>query len=99
IRPTPTLLTYTPLFRSLFVLAEPRVDRRFGRRRLESLVSFLPKFLLNGAKVGHTGAGGEQDFGQVSAAAHERLATPAQFFVVDRSEEHTSELQSRENLV
>src|SRR5690606_41754107 len=94
--PSSTLFTYTTLFRSLardsFTLALQRLDLLLYRQILRLRASYqlsLDEFRGLYVSDQQVDALIQQDsrFGQVDVAE------------LDRSEEHTSELQSRENLV
>src|SRR5690606_40020069 len=94
--PTPTLFPYTTLFRSLLLtLLRLRLGGLFaflGSRLLS--FDFLALALLPPLLHGLTQA---RELAEDPLAAG--LAEPLLDQVAERSEEHTSELQSRENLV
>src|SRR5690606_41550782 len=85
--PRPTLFPYTTLFRS-------------HHAGLEAVARPLAAFhVLAGAEVGQLLAGHEHELllvAQLASQFRHLLHQPAE---IARSEEHTSELQSRENLV
>src|SRR5690606_41860563 len=73
--------------------------RGFARRLADGLllsgfeVVWVPTRLMAAHRKLHAATGSKSDQADATAVAHAAIATP------DRSEEHTSELQSRENLV
>src|SRR5687768_18098170 len=83
--PRSTLFPYTTLFRSAGADAGGRAADRFRDRRRLARGS--------GGEVRHAGEGSDRAHGEGAAGA----AAPGR--LVDRSEEHTSELQSRLHLV
>src|SRR5690606_40974467 len=90
--PPPTLFPYTTLFRSC-------TRRAALRRSVDRSAGFCPiaprarQTLLDGARAQQTCRSAE------SARIHRRAAARKRTSSLRRSEEHTSELQSRENLV
>src|SRR5690606_40996963 len=84
--PRSTLFPYTTLFRSLGLLLEMELAQERGSRWCE---------------IAHWPDPSTTVFQELAARAGESLAqvTTRPFHLVERSEEHTSELQSRENLV
>src|SRR5690606_41478872 len=92
--PRPTLSPYTTLFRSRFEVYD-RAERRFSRCR----DSLLPSLLVNirAARARHRFCPARQVFSLWPTDAYLGCPFAVRGFV--RSEEHTSELQSRENLV
>src|SRR5690606_42145965 len=82
--PTPTLFPYTTLFRSLD--AKTALDTALADARYNGQIE--------GKNEADREAHARQLFGELYEAA-----TEAERQVIVRSEEHTSELQSRENLV
>src|SRR5690606_40379707 len=83
--PRSTLFPYTTLFRSLGAAEAQHVDPDVARERAQRQVE---------------GGGGVRDAGSVDVEVHaERVDVVGDRADLVRSEEHTSELQSRENLV
>src|SRR2546427_4782685 len=87
--PRSTLFPYTTLFRSV----APRLDRDVRPDR-----HVVQRDALLHVDGGHDGAAGTGTPGQARPALHEQVAVRLEQRV-DRSEEHTSELQSQSNLV
>src|SRR5690606_40845647 len=93
-RPRPTLFPYTTLFRSKYLLTHARVPEQGDmlggglRRRVMAKRDEVPRNL-----VGHIG----ETLIRIAHCAGS--ASGAILRALRRSEEHTSELQSRENLV
>src|SRR5690606_41358154 len=88
-----SLLPYTTLFRSPRRLDARDVDAGHLRHRLECALRLIPS---DGKCLGqHSGSNLPRDAPFVLAPATGAFLAA----VADRSEEHTSELQSRENLV
>src|SRR5690606_41390510 len=87
--PTPTLFPYTTLFRSSTASAQITLRTRIGRQLL--LASRQAKLAIVMSVIDN-GPG-------VPAALHDKIFHPLVTGRASRSEEHTSELQSRENLV
>src|SRR2546430_12506342 len=85
--PRSTLFPYTTLFRSDQVFREPPREEVRGRRAVVALTD---------------GVDSSSDSGYDEARANIRRAGMASYFIqlsTERSEEHTSELQSQSNLV
>src|SRR5690606_41567959 len=89
--PSSTLFPYTTLFRS--VLAEP-TEIHQHTELIAALTDKCGRLLLNGFPTGVEVCGAMQHGGPYPASTDSRFTS-----VGPRSEEHTSELQSRENLV
>src|SRR3712207_9040994 len=94
--PRSPLFPYTTLFRSTF--GDPRAtgkpagnDLRAGKRT--ALVRECERLLGEGERTALTRVLGKKD------ASDEDVAAATELFVRSRSEEHTSELQSRQYLV
>src|SRR5690606_40300902 len=90
------LFPYTTLFRSLPAV-QPAAFPLRGRERRPALPLLVPAPSAGRGATGWRDPGGCQPAGGPGPAR--RVASPAGRGAVHRSEEHTSELQSRENLV
>src|SRR5690606_41351014 len=86
--PSAMLFPYTTLFRSRGAAGPPASGVAAG---LPARLALHPRRGGGGLSVARLGAGGAVDDGRPGAGAGGQFAA--------RSEEHTSELQSRENLV
>src|SRR5690606_39868437 len=88
-RPPATLFPYTTLFRSVRVRERFLAEGTITKADVERHLAALPDAAANSEEVDLEQPALAKDIDDSAASAT----------LVDRSEEHTSELQSRENLV
>src|SRR5690606_40547547 len=93
--PSPTLFPYTTLFRSLLNCAQRFLNQRFGLA-VEVAGGFI-QHQNTGVFQNHTCNSDTLFFAATEAIA--AFTNDGVIAIRQRSEEHTSELQSRENLV